>query len=138
MIYLLSNTQSLYWLTRLDAIKGVLGLIGYGSIIAIAVIYTVCLMSADFDYYKSAEEVKERKDVRKSAKSKVKYLIIISILTLMLKVFVPSREEVIFIVAGGKTLDFVQSDSSLNKIPAQSTKLITDYLESQIKDVKGK
>ena len=38
--------------------------------------------------------------------------------------------------AGGKTMDFIESDTSINKIPAQTTKLITNYLEQQIKEVK--
>lgn len=51
---------------------------------------------------------------------------------------IPTKGEIIFISAGGKTIDFIKSDSSINKIPSQSTKLITDFMQDQIEKMKDK
>ena len=56
----------------------------------------------------------------------------------MFALFIPSKNDVIFIIAGGKTIDFIKSDTSINKIPAQTTKLITDYLQEQINKNENK
>jgi hypothetical protein len=48
----------------------------------------------------------------------------------------PTRNEAILIMAGGKTLDFAQSDTSLSKIPYEATEIISGYLEKSIKELK--
>jgi len=51
-------------------------------------------------------------------------------------IFIPSRDEAIMILAGGKTMDYIQSDTSLNKLPYQTTQIISEYLDKKIKDLK--
>lgn len=55
---------------------------------------------------------------------------------MLVLIFLPTRNEVIAIYAGGKTLDFAQQDSSLAKIPAQTTEVISNYLDKMIKEEK--
>lgn len=56
----------------------------------------------------------------------------------MLEVFVPTKNEAIVIIAGGKTLDFIKQDSSLNKIPSQTTAIISQFLQNEIDTLKSK
>jgi len=47
----------------------------------------------------------------------------------------PSAKEVVFIIAGGKTIDWAMQDSSLTKMPSQSTQLTSAFLEKQINEL---
>lgn len=122
----MSNYSQLYWLTRLDAIYVTLfiGLLLSG--LALIILHVVIAVESQWE---------DEKIVAKWRK-KLNKLLYIFIPCLLLSLFMPSKQEVIFIYAGGKTMDFIQSDTSINKIPAQTTKLITDYLDKQIKDAK--
>ncbi len=51
---------------------------------------------------------------------------------------IPSKQEAMVIMAGGKTLNFLQSDSSISKIPYQATKLVSDYMDKVLEDMKKK
>ena len=62
--------------------------------------------------------------------------IISLILCIIITNLIPSKKEAIVILAGGKTMDFVQSDSSLSKIPHQATTIISSYLDKTIKEIK--
>ena len=59
-------------------------------------------------------------------------------ISIVLATFLPSKDDMILIYAGGKAMDFVQADSSINKIPAQTTKFIKDYLDKQVKELNKK
>lgn len=128
MTYLTTNTQNLYWLTRLDTFKG----IGIALMIIGLVATFILFISIQIEGYDKEGRQEMRQEYSWVRKITIPFIIFGGLTTL----FLPSRNEVIFIIAGGKAMDFVESDSSLNKIPAQSTKLITDYLENQIKDAK--
>ena len=69
-------------------------------------------------------------------KRAIKLLSPLIIIAACIRLFLPTKNEMIMIYAGGKAMDFVQQDSSINKIPAQSTKIISDYLDKTIEDLK--
>jgi hypothetical protein len=43
----------------------------------------------------------------------------------------------IFIIAGGKTLDYVSKDKSLRKIPGQVTEITTEWLDKKLKEIQA-
>jgi hypothetical protein len=47
-------------------------------------------------------------------------------------VFVPTQKEAVVIFAGGKTIDFIEADSSIQKIPHQTTEMISKFMENEI------
>ena len=59
-------------------------------------------------------------------------------LFVLISVLTPTKEEAVFIVAGGKVIDFVQKDSSINKIPGQTTSILSTWLDEQLKKEKDK
>ena len=121
---ILNNYSQLYWLTRLDGIKGfsvtVLVICG---ILSIATFLWVAIEGNWMD----EEKLNPLKKWRNG-------LFIATFVFGLISIFIPTKNEMIFIYAGGKTMDFIDSDTSINKIPAQTTKIITDYLEKQIKE----
>lgn len=127
----MSSYSQLYWLTRLDNIQGLF--------VATAVIsgllllaYHICMgfLLAEEDWNDSA--------LKKIGKGKVVLVWIICPISILAATLIPTKDEIIFIIAGGKTIDFIKHDSSINKIPAQSTKLITDFMQEQIDKMKSK
>jgi hypothetical protein len=115
----METTTQLYWLTRLDGV-----LIIFGTLTVIGIIISIFLSLAavggDLDL--------SDKDSLRLFK---KFVVIFSISVLGV-VFIPSKDEVVFIIAGGKTIDFIKNDTSINKLPSQTTKYISEVLQKEI------
>lgn len=120
----MSWSTSIYWLTRLDNISSffstVLGL-SCLAIIAMLIFRGIC--------YVDAQEY-ERKNWL------LGIFIFLATLGGLGKVFTPTTKEAIFIVAGGKTLDYIGKDTSLQKIPGQITGITSTWLESKLKELE--
>lgn len=123
----MSNYSKLYWLTRLDNLQALFTVLLVVSGIILFIYYLLMIISCQGD----KDDLKEYSDNYGKYK---KFALRVIIPTLLISTILPSKDEVIFIVAGGKTMDFVQSDSSINKIPAQTTQLITKYLDEKLKE----
>ena len=124
----MSTYAQLYWLTRLDSISI------FFRIIALILFIGIVVLSINYDIKERYENNLEMK--KKSIK--IGRILIISLLfSLLLNVFIPSKKEVTFIIAGGKTIDFIKSDKNVNKIPAQTTAVISSFLQKQIDEMNN-
>ena len=126
----MTNYEQLYWLTRLDGISHfseALTIFGLIVFIVTSIGWGVVSSEEGQDY--PLVTTLKRLTFRSGGAS----LLFILILT-----FTPTKNEAIFIMAGGKTMDFVQNDSSINKIPAKSTEFIVKCLEESIKELDKK
>lgn len=133
----MSTYSKLYWLTRLDSIHTLF--LTFAIVLAVVgIALTIyAAMSADFDELHFGDELTKRRDGRKKITSKLWMAFVGSALFGILTALIPTKNEAIFIVAGGKTIDWVQQDSSINKIPSQTTLIISDFLEKQIKEIES-
>lgn len=122
----MSNIALIYWLTRLSSISDfflTLGVIS-AAIISLGLIgYSVALM----DWPSDEDEIKY-KQKRKKFFNKLW----VPILLFIVYILTPNTKEAMLIIAGGKTLDYVQSDTSLQKIPYKATELILKKMEDYI------
>lgn len=122
----MSNIALIYWLTRLSSISDfflTLGIIS-AAIISLGLIgYSVALI----DWPSDEDEIKY-KQKRKKFFNKLW----VPILFFVLYILTPNTKEAMLIIAGGKTLDYVQSDTSLQKIPYKATELILKKMEDYI------
>jgi hypothetical protein len=124
----MSNIALIYWLTRLSSISSfflVLGIIS-SFVIGISIIaYSVAII----DPYVEDDKVRY-KQIRKKFINKIW----IPILLFVFYILTPNTKEAMLIIAGGKTIDYVQSDTSLQKIPFKATEVILkkmdEYLET--------
>jgi len=126
----MSNYAKIYWLTRLDSIQGAIVAVMVISILLAVTYYLIMLFNSGEFGWDDDDFVK----FKKRWGSKVKIAQIVGLMCMLFITFIPSKEDAIIIYAGGKTMDFVQSDSSVNKIPAATTKMIYDYLNNSIKE----
>jgi hypothetical protein len=115
----METTTQLYWLTRLDSIQfifAVLAILGFLIFMGV-IMFTI---SGDIDY----ED--------KTTLKQLKIFAVSFAISLLGSILIPSKDEVVFIVAGGKTIDFIKNDSSINKLPGQTTKYISEMLQKEI------
>ena len=130
----MNNYWSLYLLTRLDSLIGL-------AIGAAVILFVASLIIGIFAIIHRIEDkfednIEERRSFRTKIINHLKWTISLGVFFTLIGALVPSRNEAIFIVAGGKTMDFIQNDTTINKIPAQTTILISEFLEKQIKEIK--
>lgn len=122
----MSNIALIYWLTRLSSISNLffgLGMLS-GIFIFVGVLaYTFMIMD-----FPSDEDEIEYKQKRKKFFNKIW----VPILFFVLNILTPNTKEAMLIIAGGKTLDYVQSDTALQKIPYKATELILKKMEDYI------
>ena len=121
----MTNYFKLYWLTRLDSIIDI-----FTFLMCIGIAGLICIVL--YRLYKLLEE----DDVEKKPWRVFTYILFFSI-GLLGRSFTPTKEEAIFIVAGGKVMDFTQKDSSLNKIPGQATTILSTWMDKELNKLKN-
>jgi hypothetical protein len=122
----MSNMALIYWLTRLSSISDLffgLGMLSSIFIFVGVLAYTFMIM----DFPNDEDEI-EYKQKRKKFFNKIW----VPILFFVLNILTPNTKEAMLIIAGGKTMDYVQSDTSLQKIPYKATELILKKMEDYI------
>lgn len=122
----MSNIALIYWLTRLSSISDfflTLGVIS-AAIISLGLSgYSVAIL----DSYRDEEKIEYRQKRKKFFNK-----IWVPMLLFVLFILTPNTKEAMLIIAGGKTMDYVQSDTSLQKIPYKATELILKKMEDYI------
>jgi hypothetical protein len=128
----MSNIALIYWLTRLSNISGFLLTLSVISsvIIGIGILgYSIAILEP----YGTDDEVRY-KQIRKKFMNKTW----IPTLLFVFYILTPDTKEAMLIIAGGKTMDYVQSDTSLKKIPYKATEMILkkmdEYIDETTKD----
>lgn len=135
---LLNIYSELYWMGRLDGLKNiVIGLAITCILISIIAFIIVRFVSPDFDQFYD-EEVKQRKKLRAMLIRKVYWIATSGLLLMLFNVLIPTKNEYIFIVAGGKTINWIKQDSSIYNIPGKTTELIYQFLDKEVKNLKSK
>ena len=123
----MNNYYKIYWLTRLDSIQGL-----FVGCMVLSIIAIIAYFIAGIEVWgeDGKKEYEWKYGIYKNAS------IVLIFISGILLTFIPSKNEAILIYAGGKTLDFVQQDTSLAKIPNQATVIISEYLDKSIKELK--
>ena len=126
----MSNEFKIYLLTRLDNILSFSQVISGFS--CFVILFYFLIKFIDFGDEEDGKHYEKRFGYFK--KIAFYFIIIFGIIA----TFLPSKNEAIMIYAGGKTMDFMQKDSSLNKIPAKTTELIFKYIDDKSKELDSK
>lgn len=132
----MNNYSKIYWFTRLDNLNAFLIGVALFCFVLVFIWLMWAYVFSDKMFANKDEEI-EIDARRKTVTKRAKIFIPIGFLFLLISAFIPTKNEVLLIMAGGKTLDFVQSDTSLSKIPSQTTSIISQFLEKQLKELKS-
>lgn len=134
----MSIYNKLYWLTRLDPMHDFFVTCAVVLLLAASAALTYNLMDRGFDNFHSKERNDDRIRIRKLFSRFAMFFIPIGFIFILCGVFIPTEKEAIFIITGGKTIEWAQQDSSLNRIPGQTTEIISKFMESQINELEEK
>jgi hypothetical protein len=120
----MNYSKQIYWLTRLDGIHRLFDTIMILSILGLVIYMVIKLI----DY------------IELNKGTKRPWLVAICMFFLSIsaigKTFLPTTKEAIFIVAGGKTLDYITTDTSVNKIPDKLANITTTWLDQKLDELK--
>jgi|LakMenE18May11ns_1017448.scaffolds.fasta_scaffold9696390_3 hypothetical protein len=125
----MSYTIGLYFLNRLDAFRTVLTILLVIGILGIITYYVARAFSTV-----TKKDVDDFNIMYRWRRRTLITLIFVGIGGLT---FIPTTKQMIFIIAGGKTLDYVSKDKSLRKIPGQVTEITTEWLDKKLKEIQA-
>lgn len=125
----MSYTIGLYFLNRLDTFRTILTLMIIIGGAGLVLYYFFKALSTDFIKQKMEEYSVKHRWTRRT-------LMTMSIIGAAGLTFIPTTKQMIFIIAGGKTLDYVSKDQSLRKIPGQVTEITTEWLDNKLKEIQ--
>jgi len=126
----MSYTIGLYFLNRLDTFRTILTIMIIIGVAGLILYYFFNQMSTELEKAKMEKYSSDNKWTRRT-------LITISIIGIAGLTFIPTTKQMIFIIAGGKTLDYVSKDQSLRKIPGQVTEITTEWLDKKLKEIQA-
>ena len=123
----MNNYEKIYWLTRLDVIKNF-------SITMVAILSAFIAARFCYRWYVKLEDEAFPPSLSWYTHLSFWPFYIGCIASL---IFIPTQKEAVIIFAGGKTMDFIQADSSIQMIPAQTTKIMSDFMQKTINDLES-
>ena len=122
----MSNIALIYWLTRLSSISDfflTLGVIS-AAIVGIGFLgYSMAVLDCWDDDRIAKYKVARKKFINKTW---------VPMLFFVLYILTPNTKEAMLIIDGGKTMGYVQKDTSLQKIPYKATELVLKKMEEYI------
>lgn len=114
--------KELYWITVLGNASTVTSII---AVIAIIIAIIVPSMAYIFE---------EDKYERRKARIVLRHYTTIAAITGLIAIFIPSKEELLFIYGVGSTVDYIQSNEEAKQLPDKAVKALNlwadDYLEN--------
>ena len=129
----MSNYFWIYLITRLDIFIGLS--MAFAIISALFTVVTYAWKSMEFSEDYEGDRIKIVR-ANKTIKLALRICIIFTVVASLL----PSSKEAIMIYAGGKTMDYIQQDTSLQKIPYKATEIVIkkmdEYLNEGEKEVE--
>ena len=121
--------NEIYWITRLDAICKFLTATAIVSfLIAMALIIFVC------NRYEMDDESCDYKRYMKYST----VCILITIVSCVINVFIPTTNQALFIYGVGGTVDYIKSNDTAKQLPDKCVKALDKYLDNLTKEEKKK
>jgi len=126
----MENSTKLYWLTRLDSLQGLCVATCIISAIVVGIYWLIFMVEI------SCEDDDEKEEYKQKYGGKARLATWSGLVSMIILMLAPTRSELIFIVAGGKTMDFIEKDKSIQALPSQTTELVSKYLDKKIKEIE--
>ena len=114
--------NEIYWLTRLDDVKVLIGFIIVFAVTAL--IFGIGIMGFNFDRYYDSEKLKYRMGKKITIISSI-ILFVFSIGTC----FIPNSNEAYMIYGLGGTIDYIKSNETAKQLPDKCIIALDKYLE---------
>ena len=117
--------SDLYWITILGNINLFCTIItSFGFFLA--VFFTIVYMCAE---YNSKEQ-----EIKAMHKKSLVYTWLISIITVLVSIFIPSKNDLYVIYGVGTTIDYLKENPTAQEIPDKCIKALDVFLDKQIEE----
>lgn len=121
--------EVLYFLTLLGKLNSLLQAV-LGISLAFVVFAFICWAVSKC----SDADTKDKEFYSKYVRLKAKVALAMAIVSTLLLVALPTKEEAFLIYGGGTVIDYVQNNEEVKKIPDNAVKALNTWLESVQKD----
>ena len=119
--------NSIYWITRLDAINTVCTVLLSIALIAFCISGCICLINGTFDD-------DEDKETTNKITQKICFISApIMVLFTLFLIFIPTTKEAYQIYGIGGTIDYIKSNKEAKKIPDKAIKALNCFLDNECK-----
>lgn len=118
--------NEIYWITRLDSLKTLLGFIIAFAVIAL--IIGICAMVYNIDRHYDDEKI-----LFKIGKKTAIISVIIAFVFSIGMCFIPSTKDAYMIYGIGGTIDYVKSNETAKQLPDKCLQALDKYLTDEIK-----
>ena len=134
LTFLMSFIGKMYWFTRLSAITTALEsiLIISGILAGAALILWVIVYLSDPEYIADGEESKRR--FLKIGSKTLCISIIIFVIGLIGKTFIPTTSEALVIYGVGESVEYLQNNKDAVQVPDKALQALNKYLDEVIED----
>ena len=122
----MNYTSLFYWLTVADNSKSLFSWATGLSVVGVIVSIIFWILSA------AEDDPLMGKTSRRWLATFLTSILVFS----LLNVFTPTRKDSLLIVAGGETMNFLTTDSSTRKLPAELTNFVVSELHSMASEAK--
>lgn len=119
--------KELYWITVLGNISTAVGILTLIAAILTIVSAVAYLLAICFN---------EDEDIRNNFLKCTKYTAVILIVIEVICIWIPSKEELLFIYGVGSTIDYVQSNEETKQLPDKAVKALNLWADDYLKDNK--
>lgn len=122
--------NTIYWITRLDAICTALVLLDTVLVLVLAFCCFSYLSNLSIDSWRKEEQEQEKKLAKRIGKKSCIALVI----TTLLLVFIPSTKEAFAIYGIGGTIDYVKSNDKAKRLPDKVIDALDRYVDTIAND----
>lgn len=121
--------SELYWLTRLDYIQAAITTAIVISAISMIVFIIVSLISRDLATHQNSYTEYNKEWVRRAVRY-VKTSATVLIVSIIVLIFTPSTKEALVIYGVGGTIDYIQENETIQKLPDKVVNALDAWVDS--------
>lgn len=125
----MNNIFLVYFATRLSTIQTISQFVAYFSFTALITLVVIQWARPIIN-----EDEKSNQNEPYSLKKYMRTFKMSFFISLFFAIFTPSTKEAIIIYSSGRALDYVESDTSLQKIPYKATEIIIKKMDDYLND----
>jgi hypothetical protein len=118
--------NDIYWITRLDAINGIIALLF--AISLAGVLITGIILYVDFLNVKDKEKIDEV--AHKTVINRFRWFLVGSVIGALAIIFIPTKNDALIIYGVGGTIDYIKSNDTAKHLPDKTIDALDKYLDS--------
>lgn len=115
--------ETMYWITRLDALN-----ITFGILLIISIFGTIAFIIANI--ISATSEFEDVREGAKMVKQKLALFVVIFIISMIGCIFTPNTNEALVIYGVGETLEWIKDNDKAKQLPDKAIEALSLYLDN--------